>query len=131
MERIRSKGSAAEVGRLYDSTPVRRGFRWLWQGLLVLSLALGVWAQTPAPATTPGESVRPLGVVTTVDAAGKQITLKTDAGPELAVRWQDNTTFLRVPPGEKDLKNAAKISVSDIGVGDRILVRGRVSEDQK
>src|SRR5262249_61625089 len=31
----------------------------------------------------------------------------------------------------KDLKNAAKIDFSDIGVGDRILARGRVADDQK
>ncbi len=66
-----------------------------------------------------------------IDPGGKRITLKTDAGPELAVLLQDGTNFLRVPPGERDLKNATKIPVSDIGVGDRILVRGRIAEDQR
>jgi hypothetical protein len=38
---------------------------------------------------------------------------------------------LRVPPGAKDLKSATKMAVSDINVGDRALVRGRLSDDQK
>ena len=40
-------------------------------------------------------------------------------------------TVVRAPPGAKDLKTATKISVSDISVGDRVLVRGKVSDDQK
>ncbi len=39
--------------------------------------------------------------------------------------------MLRVPPGAKDLKTATPITVGDISVGDRVLIRGRVSDDQK
>ncbi len=129
--------------------------QWICSGLLAFGLTALAHAQTPAPAygrrgTSPrlwavamaraqtsappllsSEAVRPIGVVTAIDAATKQITIKTDAGPELTVLWQDETTFLRAPPGERDLKNAMKIAVTDIGVGDRILARGRVSDDQK
>jgi hypothetical protein len=70
-------------------------------------------------------------VVTTIDAVAKRLALKTDAGPELTVELQATTTFVRVPPGEKDLKNATKIALSDVGVGDRILVRGKIADDQK
>ena len=107
------------------------GSQWTWSGLLVLSLAAVGRAQTLAPAARSSQAVRPIGVVTAIDAAAKQITIKTDAGPELTVLWEDATTFLHVPPGEKDLKNATKIAVTDIGVGDRILARGRISEDQR
>jgi hypothetical protein len=69
-------------------------------------------------------NVRVIGAVTAMDAIAKQITIKTDSGVETKVALQDNTSYLRVPPGEKDLKNAAKIAISDIEVGDRVLARG-------
>jgi hypothetical protein len=59
------------------------------------------------------------------------LTLHTDAGPDLLVPLPDTVSVLRVPPGAKDLKTATKITVGDISVGDRVLVRGRVSDDQK
>ncbi len=97
--------------------------------LAIVGLALSARAQAPAPASKP--AVRPLGAVTAIDAARKQVTLKTDAGPELAVSLEDGAKFLRVAPGEKDLKNATRIAPTDVAIGDRILVRGRVSDDQK
>jgi hypothetical protein len=57
--------------------------------------------------------------------------LHTDAGPDLLVAFADGVSFLRVPPGATNLNTATKIAVSDISTGDRVLVRGRVSEDQK
>jgi hypothetical protein len=38
---------------------------------------------------------------------------------------------VRVPPGAKDLKSATAIAVSDINAGDRVLVRGKIADDQK
>lgn len=112
-------------------TDMTRCLRRVWSGLLALGLAALVHAQTSAPAGSPAQPVRPIGVVTRIDTAAKRLTLKTDAGHELAVELQATTTFVRVPPGEKDLKNATKIAISDVGVGDRILVRGKIAEDQK
>jgi hypothetical protein len=43
----------------------------------------------------------------------------------------EGVTVVRVPPGAKDLKAATKITVGDIHMGDRVLVRGRLSDDQK
>src|SRR6476661_4888145 len=48
-----------------------------------------------------------------------------------AATLDDNTTYLRIPPGEKDLKKAAKIALPDVAVGDRAFVRGHMAEDQK
>jgi hypothetical protein len=91
----------------------------------VCILALGVvavFAQTPAPKSVIGE-------VTSADAGG--LTVKTDAGSSYTVKLDDKTTYLRVPPGERDLKKAAKIALADIGTGDRVLARGPVSEQDK
>jgi Cu/Ag efflux protein CusF len=83
---------------------------------MAVLLALVVAAQTPGN--------RVIGVVTSIDPAARQITIKTDAGAEARIALEESASYLRVPPGEKDLKNAAKISLSDIGVGDRVLARG-------
>ena len=86
-------------------------------------------AQSPSPGTSPSQPIRPIGVVTQLRPG--TFTLHTDAGPDLVVQLPDEVEVLRVPPGAKDLKAATKIAVTDISVGDRVLVRGRVSEDQK
>src|SRR5579859_5427986 len=39
------------------------------------------------------------------------------------------TKILRVPPGEKDLKNATVLQAQDLQPGDRVLVRGQASPD--
>jgi len=56
--------------------------------------------------------------------SGNTITLAPDSGPEFAIVVQDGAKLLRVAPGQKDLKDAKPIQLSDIQPGDRILVRG-------
>jgi hypothetical protein len=80
-------------------------------------------------ATSSSQSVRPIGVVTKLQAGS--FTLRTDAGPDLLVVLGDAVSFVRVPPGATNLNASTKIAMSDISSGDRVLVRGRVSEDQK
>ena len=72
-----------------------------------------------------------IGEVTSIDSASKQLKLKGDDGAAYTVTLSDNTSFLRVPPGETDLKKAAKIAFSDVTVGDRALARGPLAEDTK
>jgi hypothetical protein len=74
---------------------------------------------------------RVLGEVTAIDANGKQMTVKTEAGSIVTVILDDKTEYLRVPPGETSLDKAIKIASNEVGVGDKIYVRGRVSEDKK
>jgi hypothetical protein len=104
---------------------MRKAFMFLplmlvWAGI---ALAQG------SGATSSSQSIRPIGVVTKLQAGG--FTLHTDAGPDLLIVLAEGASFLRVPPGATNLNTATKISVSDISSGDRVLVRGRVSEDQK
>ena len=92
-----------------------------------------VWAGSAlaqsSGAASPTPSIRPIGVVTKLQAGG--FTLHTDAGPDLLVVFASEVSFLRVPPGATNLNTATKIASSDVSSGDRVLVRGRVSEDQK
>lgn len=96
--------------------------------VIVLGHGLGR-AQSSHSATPPPAAIKPVGVVTRIQAGS--LSLHTDAGPELQVQLPDEVTVVRVPPGAKDLKSAAKISVSDIHAGDRVFVRGKESDDQK
>ena len=75
------------------------------------------------------QSVRPIGVVKQIQS--DQLILHTDAGPDLTVQLPDGVSVLRVPPGAKSLQQATKISVEEINTGDRILVSGSISVDQK
>jgi hypothetical protein len=98
----------------------------LWTGSLGVLAALSVvLAQTP-PAL---KSV--IGEVTAIDGTGKQIKLKGDDGAAYTVTLSDSTSFLRIPPGEKDLKKASKIAFSDVAVGDRALARGVIEDATK
>ena len=66
-----------------------------------------------------------LGTVTAVNAAEKSFTVKEDkTGTEFSVSAASARRFLRVPPGEKDLKKAQPIDAAQIAVGDRLLARG-------
>lgn len=76
-----------------------------------------------------GQNVRPIGVVTAIQP--QQLTLHTDAGPSLTVSLPDGISVLQVPPGAKSLKEATKIAVSDIHIGDRVLIIGPISSDEK
>jgi len=91
----------------------------------VIFLALTIaWAQTP-----PTKSV--VGEVTGVDATAKQFKIKGDDGLTYIVSFDDSTSYLRMPLGEKDLKKAEKISLSDITAGDRLLARGSGAQEAK
>ena len=95
--------------------------------LVAASLCAGVvYAQAPA-----AKLDRVIGEVRAIDAGAKRITLKSDAGAVTAATVDDSTSYLRIPPGEKDLKKAAKITLPDVAVGDRAFVRGHMAEDQK
>lgn len=76
-------------------------------------------------------ATRVLGEVTEIDGSGKRVLVKTDAGNIVTVMIDEKTEFLRVPPGETALDKAIKTTLAEIGVGDKVYARGRVSEDHK
>jgi hypothetical protein len=88
----------------------------LWLSLAVVGLYSAVCSAQAPPALK-----QVIGEVTSIDAASKQIKLKGDDGADYTVILGDGTSFLRVAPGEKDLKKATKIAFTDVMVGDRAL----------
>src|SRR2546428_5387525 len=98
-----------------------------------LNLSVGIsQGQTAAkPAAESGISAsHALGEVSAIDAEQRQLTLKTAAG-EIVVHLAENTKYLRVQPGEKTLEKAETIALGDIGIGDRVMARGKVADDKK
>lgn len=91
---------------------------------LVLATAVAntriVQAQDSAGA--PQKAAPALGTIKAI--AATSLTLTTDSGTEVNVQFHVEVKVLRVPPGSKTLKEATAIRLSDLQVGDRILVRG-------
>src|SRR5882762_195013 len=60
-------------------------------------------AEVPAAQTQ--SAARPVGTIKTISE--NTITLRTDAGSDVNILVQDTTKFIRIAPGQKDLKDAA------------------------
>jgi hypothetical protein len=82
-------------------------------------------------AAAPAQAALTQSLGTVKAISGNAITLMLDAGNEVTVNVQDTTKIVQVAPGQKDLKTATPIQVTDLQVGDRILVRSRASDDSK
>jgi Domain of unknown function (DUF5666) len=95
-------------------------------GLLLLPACFGSAVGQAQTAGQPAVARR-IGAIKAI--TGNAITLTPDSGPDLAVTVQPNARILRIAPGEKDLKNATPVQLSDLQVGDRIRVRGQASAD--
>jgi Domain of unknown function (DUF5666) len=96
------------------------------------SLAAPTTAQDrPQPADSPQGSAaavaKNVGVVKSI--TGNTLVLKTDAGPEITISVMDGARVLRLAAGQTDLKTAATITLAELQVGDRMLVRGRSGDN--
>ena len=96
---------------------------------LVLALPPAIaCAQANAQATPASAgAVKQLGSIRKI--SGADLTLATDQGVELAVKVSSGARLLRLAPGQTDLKSAAPIQLTDLQVGDRVLVRGKAAAD--
>jgi len=103
---------------------VKRQSISLLAAIFVLSLGLSLSGQTPGVVSVIGE-------VKAIDNTSSQMIVRADSGVLFTVTLSDKTQYLRVAPGETSLAKAAKISLADVGSGDRVLARGRGAADQK
>jgi transcription antitermination factor NusG len=98
---------------------------WLVVYAALLGLGNLVVAQDAA-------AVKPIyATVTKIDAASKEIVVKADNGGEIGVTLAPKHSLRKIALGETDLRKAAIIELTDIAVGDRVMVRGIESEDKK
>jgi hypothetical protein len=104
---------------------------FFFAAIAVISLV----ASSPASLAQSGDpniaAKHAIGEIKSIDAAAKQLTIKTDAGSVVAVSLSDKTTYKKLAPGEQSLANATDLTFADLGEGDRVMARGTVSADQK
>ncbi len=81
------------------------------------------------PASNPGAAQVAKAVGTIKSIQADSITVAVESGGDVTANLANSTRVLRVPPGERDLKNAITLQVQDLQPGDRVLVRGQASED--
>ena len=62
-----------------------------------------------------------VGEVTAVDAAARQVTLRSDAGETVTVSVGDQTKYTRMPPGETNPQKGEAATFADVRVGERVL----------
>lgn len=91
---------------------------WMTAALAV-SLTSGVVMAQSAPQ-------RAAGTVKSTSATG--LTLTTAAGQDVAVTVPDGVKVQVVAPGSRDLKSATDGTLSDVAVGDRVLVMGSAGD---
>lgn len=112
--------------------------RWSWQrdgeprlhrigvvaaaALLIVVSASILRAQENAASSSGYQVSRALGTIKSIQP--DSITVSAESGAEVTADITSTTKILRVPPGEKDLKNATALRVQDLQTGDRVLVRG-------
>src|SRR5215204_1759136 len=94
---------------------------------LIVTIAFSFSAVAQAPSTSPKNSVV-TGDVVSIDSA--TVILKAAEG-DLNVSLTDKTEYKRVPPENPVLKAAVPAALTDIGVGDKLLVTGMMSADKK
>jgi Domain of unknown function (DUF5666) len=105
--------------------------------VVTVATVLGVWinglvavAQEPVQINQgTAKSAPPLGTIKSI--SGNNLVLTSDAGVEMNVEVRDSTKIVRIAPGQKDLKDAQNIALTDLQVGDRVLVRGKAGDDNK
>ncbi|MFY9647015.1 MAG: DUF5666 domain-containing protein [Terriglobales bacterium] len=92
----------------------------------ILVVPVNVVAQDK-PVAAPGSAqvTKAVGAIKSVQTGS--ITIATETGGDVTATLAASTKILRVPPGEKDLKNAIALQVQDLQPGDRVLVRGQAS----
>jgi hypothetical protein len=103
---------------------VKRRTLLILAAISVLGLIAGALGQTPAVVSVIGE-------VKAIDSTANQMVVRADSGVLFNVTLSDKTQYLRVAPGETSLTKATKITLADVGAGDRVLARGRGAADQK
>ena len=93
------------------------------------AVSLGNFCVAQAKPAGSGDTQVTRVVGTIKNAQSDSIAVVPDLGAELTATLTPTTKILRVPPGEKDLKNAAPFTAQDLQPGDRVLVRGPAATD--
>jgi len=94
--------------------------------LLVVTTGQTANAQAPNP-IAPAKLAPALGTIKSIST--NLLVVTTDNGSEVRVQIPADVKVVRVPPGSKDLKESTPIQLSDLQVGDRVLVQMKPGEE--
>ena len=85
--------------------------------------AIAILCSSLVIASAQSAAKKPLmGTITGFKADTAEVQVKPDDADAVLIRCGADTSVQRVAPGEKDLKKAASIHVTDLAIGDRVLV---------
>ncbi len=100
----------------------------LFASLLAMTAAFALPASAQAKSGAADAAItKAVGTIKTVQPGS--IIVTAESGGDVMATLAPTTKILRVPPGEKDLKNATALQPQDLQPGDRVLVRGQASSD--
>jgi hypothetical protein len=98
-----------------------------WALILLAAVSSPVlWAQTAA-APANAAAAKKLGSIQKL--GDSSFTLLTDQGAQVQAQIQPGARLVRLPAGQTDLKAATAIQFRELQLGDRVLVRGQLSDD--
>jgi len=134
---IFSQSGDAKVQTVRPSNQAKGGVcLQMVRAFVIAAIGAGVVFSAAAKAETQASGAGPAGQSSIQKAVGTiesvqadLITVAAESGGEVTAKLAPTTKILRVPPGEKDLKNATPLQASDLQAGDRVLVRGQASSD--
>ncbi|HYL93235.1 MAG TPA: DUF5666 domain-containing protein [Alphaproteobacteria bacterium] len=105
----------------------KKEFSGLVAALICLGLttfgAFPAQAQENPQTTGAAQRVSKLGSLKSI--SGPKLVLKADTGPDVSVTIQEGARIMRMAPGQTDLKSATPMTLAEIQIGDRMLVRGK------
>jgi hypothetical protein len=81
----------------------------------------------PSVSSGAAQVAKAVGTIKTIQADSITVKAESGGGGDIIAKLTGSTKILRVPPGEKDLKNATALQPQDLQNGDRVLVRGQAS----
>jgi hypothetical protein len=95
-------------------------------GLIAVTLIAGTMSMPVQAQDAAAAAPHQAGTVKTTSATS--VTLTTAAGADVTVSVPAAAKILVVPPGAKDLKSATPGTISDVTMGDRVLVTGTAGD---
>jgi hypothetical protein len=105
-----------------------------WLPALLITFALagpGYICARGKPASTSAEAqvAKAVGTIKSIQADSITVAAESGGDGDTIAKLTGSTKILRVPPGEKDLKNATALRPQDLQTGDRVLVRGQAATE--
>jgi hypothetical protein len=120
--------------RSFCQRPPRVFLSTTWLLALLITFALAgpgyICAQgKPASTSADAQAVKAVGTIKSIQADSITVAAESGGDGDTIAKLTGSTKILRVPPGEKDLKNATALRPQDLQTGDRVLVRGQAATE--